>query len=152
MTGIWKTWMRLWCLAVGGFGLVLTFGAWPPTDAPTRFLFDLLDGPRELVMTDHLRFSLAVMGPVTLGWCITLFGAIRAVEQLDHAAARPVWFILTLATLTWFTVDSILSVATGFWPNLIPNTIYVAAFLVPVLASGVLSQSDRQGPPGQLAD
>ncbi len=138
MTGIWRTWMTLWCLAVGGFGLVLTLGAWPPTDAPTRLIFDLLDGPRELVMSDHLRFSLAVMGPVTLGWCITLFAAIRAAGHLAHEQARPVWLLLTIATLTWSVIDSILSVATGFWPNLIPNAIYTIAFLIPVFASGVL--------------
>lgn len=141
MTGVWKTWINLWCLAVGGFGLVLTFGAYPPTDAPTRLIFDLLDGPRELVMTDHLRFSLAVMGPVTLGWCITLFAAVQAAAHLDHDNARPVWRLLALATLTWAVIDSILSVATGFWPNLIPNAIYTIAFFIPVLASGVLRKS-----------
>lgn len=138
MTGFWRTWIHLWCVSVGVFGLVLTLGAYPPTDAPTRLVFDLIDGPRQLEMTDHLRFSLAVMGPVTLGWCLTLFAAINAAEKLPSDQARSVWHLVTAGVLVWFVIDSILSVATGFSLNIVPNTILLVAYLLPLFASGVL--------------
>ncbi len=138
MTGFWKHWMTVWCLSVGAFGVVLTTGAINGLDGPVRILLSLLSGGAEPEMTPFLRFCLAVMGPVTLGWCLTLFAAITAANRLDHAAARPVWMLITAGAVTWFVIDSALSVATGFWRNVIPNTGYLIAYLLPVLRTGVL--------------
>lgn len=138
MTDFWRTWLNIWCLAVGGFGVVLTLGAHPATDAPVRLLLDILDGPATPELTPHARFLLAVMGPLTLGWCLTLLAATAAASKLDHETARPVWRLISAGVLAWFSIDSILSIATGFWPNLIPNTLYAVAFFIPIFASGVL--------------
>lgn len=89
-------------------------------------------------MTPHLRFALAVMGPVTLGWALTLIGATEAARYLPAPIARRTWLWITAGVLAWMVIDSILSVTTGFALNLIPNTLYVIAFLIPVIRSEVL--------------
>ena len=41
-------------------------------------------------------------------------------------------------TVIWFVIDGLLSPATGFALNNLPNTALAIAYLVPLLASGVL--------------
>ncbi len=140
MTDFWRRWLFIWCLAIFGFGLILAGGALPATDGPIRLLLGILGGGAPVDFSPVLRFSLAVMGPVSMGWAITCWGAIRAADLLG-ARGGPIWRLVTAGALTWFVVDPILSVATGFWPNVIPNIGYIVAFLIPVLKTGVLSAS-----------
>ncbi|MCJ8499855.1 hypothetical protein [Desulfatitalea alkaliphila] len=140
MKDIWRTWMMLWALAVGGFGIVLTLGALDATSWPVRTLFTFLRPDIPADFTPHLRFSLAVLGPVTLGWCFTLIGVIKASDHLPDATHKYIWTWVTLGVLTWFIIDSILSVATGFWRNTIPNITYLVAYLIPLFQSGVMKR------------
>lgn len=93
--------------------------------------------------TPHLRFSLAVMGPVTLGWCFALIAAVKVSEDLNENNQKMLWLWVTIGVLIWFIIDSVLSVATGFWRNVIPNAGYIIAYLVPLLKSKVLSGSSQ---------
>lgn len=138
MSAYWRNWVKLWCLCVGGFGLIITLGAIEATNAPALLLLEILGGGQPVEMTPHLKFALAVMGPVTLGWCLTLFGAVEATRDLPAKAARRLWLWMVAGLLAWAVLDSILSVAVGFGLNVIPNLIYVTAFLIPVVRSGVL--------------
>jgi hypothetical protein len=140
MKGIWRTWMMLWALAVGGFGVVLTLGAIDATSWPVRILFSFLQPNIPSEFTPHLRFLLAVMGPVTLGWCVTLIGAIKVSDHLSENMQKYLWGWVTLGVLTWFIIDSTLSVATGFWRNTIPNTTYIVAYFIPLFQSGVMKR------------
>ncbi len=142
MTGFWRHWMTVWCFGVGAFGILLALGALPAADAPIRILFDFLDGPGTsgVDFTPHLRFSLAIMGPITVGWSITLLAAIRAANALGPEAGRPIWWLITISALVWYIIDSSLSVATGFWRNTIPNTVLLAGYLLPVWRTGVLGR------------
>ncbi len=142
MSGFWRVWMILWCLSVGAFGLIITLGAIDATSAPARLLLLILGGGQEVDMTPHLRFALAVMGPVTFGWSLTLLGATEAARELPHAKARRLWLWITAGVLTWAVIDSILSAMVGFALNIIPNLLYVIAYAVPVIAADVLG-ADR---------
>ena len=144
MTGFWRGWLTIWCAAVGGFGIVLTAGAFAATDAPVRVLLDTMNGSAPLAMTDPLRFALALMGAVTSGWAATLYAAIRAADLLGDRG-QPIWRLLTAGVIGWYIIDSALSVATGFGLNAVSNTIFLVAFLWPVLASGVLGVSSSRG-------
>lgn len=140
MNGIWKKLMLLWALSVGGFGLVLTLGAVDATSWPVKMLFAFLYPSMEAEFTPHLRFSLAVMGPVTLGWCFTLIGAVQVSNYVRPEGQKVLWFWVTLGALTWFVIDSLLSVTTGFWRNVIPNTLYITTYLIILLKSGVMKR------------
>lgn len=140
MNGGWRVAMLLWCISVGVFGLVLTLGAIEATAGPTRMILQILGGDTPLEVTPHLKFALAVMGPVTLGWSLTLIGATEAARQLPPTQARTLWFWITAGAMTWFIVDSILSVTTGFALNVVPNLGYGIAYLVILFGSGVLKR------------
>ncbi len=137
MAGLWKNWITVWCLGVIVFGAVLAAGGLPATDGVARALFGLLGGaPADTALFEPpgLRFSVALMGAVTLGWGFTILFLLPAI----HAAGAPAWKGLTAAILIWFVIDSALSVATGFALNAASNTGLLIAYLIPVLASGAL--------------
>jgi hypothetical protein len=140
MSAFWRRWLTGWCIAVGLFGVVLAGAAFEATSGPVRVVFDLLNGPGELDLDAHLRFSLAVLGAVSIGWAVTLLAAFRAANQLGRQLGRPIWILVTASVAGWFVIDSTLSIATGFGLNAVPNVVILAAFLLPVLRSGVLGK------------
>lgn len=130
--------MCVWCLAVGLFGLALAVCGLETASGLTRLIFSFLNNPEKLILDAHLRFSLAVLGAVTIGWSITLFAAIRAANQLEEQASRSVWRLIALSVFGWYVIDSVLSVATGFWLNTIPNTVFIATFLYPIIGGKII--------------
>jgi hypothetical protein len=131
-------WMTAWCAAVGLFGIILVGGGFEATSTPTRFVYDLLGGTGQLDLNPPMRFTVAILGAVTLGWSLMLMAVIQAANQLEKHESRRIWIGITASFVAWYVIDSILSIATGFWLNAVSNTIFGATFLIPVIRSGVL--------------
>ena len=131
-------WMRGWCAAIGLFGMVLVGGGFEATSGPIRLFFEFLNGPGELDLNPHIRFILAILGAVTIGWGLTLMAVIQAHWQLGKQASKSIWMGIAASIVIWYVMDSILSIATGFWLNAVSNTIFSATFLIPIIRSGVL--------------
>ena len=72
MSRFWRTWMIGGCWAVGLFGVILAASAFEATAGPTRLLFSLLNDRVAFDSAPHLRFSLAVLGAVTIA-AVVLF-------------------------------------------------------------------------------
>ena len=142
MSLFWRVWLVLWSLGVVLFGLVLAGGAFEATSAPIGWVMDMLQGPGEVVFDPTLRFSLAVMGCVSLGWAASMLAVMLAAFNMGERA-RPVWSALTVGVVVWFITDSALSVATGFGLNVIPNVILIATYLVAVFAGGAFRSPFR---------
>lgn len=130
MNGKWQAQMQLWCGAVMIFGLVLMTGAFEATGQVANILFDILDGPGPITWDPVLRFSLALMGAVTLGWGATVLAVVRGTGDMPAPQALALWRGITAALLLWFVVDSALSVATGFWRNALSNTVLIGWYLL----------------------
>ena len=143
MTQFWKTWLTIWCIGVGVFGLVLFGAGWPTTDKVARAIFALFGNSLALEPDRYLRFAISLMGAVTFGWAVTLYAAFRAAWLIDHGGAAPIWRIVTIGAAIWYVIDSTASIANGFAANAASNTIVVVAYLIPVLASGALSDRAR---------
>ena len=140
MTGFWRQWMAVWRLSVAGFGLVLAGAAFEATSGPVRMIFALVGEALPAEMGEPLQFSIALMGAVTLGWWLTLEAAFRAIDLLGEKAA-PVWRGVTLSVVGWYVIDGALSAATGYALNIVPNTLLLAGYLIPVMATGVLRRA-----------
>ncbi len=130
MNGKWQAQMQLWCGAVMVLGLVLMSGAFEATGQVANILFDILDGPGPVTWDPALRFSLALMGAVTLGWGATVLAVVRGTGDMPAAQALALWRGITAALLLWYVVDSALSVATGFWRNALSNTVLIGWYLL----------------------
>lgn len=135
MSGFWRMWLVVWALGVVLFGLVLAGGAFEATSAPVLWVLESLQGPGEVVLDPTLRFSLAVMGCVSIGWAATML-AIMLVAFRMADRAGPLWSAVTLGVVVWFVTDSALSAATGFGLNIVPNLVLLATYLIGVVAGG----------------
>ncbi len=140
MSGFWRAWFVSWCLSIGIFGAVLAGGAFEATSGPVSLLFSLLQGPGEVVWSAPMRFSLAVMGAVSIGWAVMLTLVVRAAINAG-AAGGPLWNAVSAGMASWFIIDSILSVATGFGMNVVPNTVLAGTYLVGLMGSGALKRT-----------
>jgi hypothetical protein len=140
MSGFWRTWFAVWCLSIGAFGVVLAGGAFEATSGPVRLVVASLHGPSPALFDPPLRFSLAVMGAVSIGWAVTLYFIVRSATDLG-ARGRPLWHAITAGMTSWFLIDSALSVATGFGLNVAPNLVLAGMYVVGVIGSGVLKRA-----------
>lgn len=140
MSGFWRNWLTGWCWAVGVFGVVLLGGGFAATSGPIRLLFEILNGSAALELDAPMRFSLAVLGAVTIGWSLTLAAAIKAAHLLGDNG-RPVWVLIAGGVTAWFVIDTPMSIATGYGLNAIPNLLFFAAFLLPLIRCGVLRRA-----------
>lgn len=137
MSGFWRNWFSGFCLSLLLFGVILAGGAFDSTTGPVRWLLTLLGGRADITFDPPLRFSLAVLGAVSIGWAIAFYYTIGAAIDLGPAG-RPLWRGMTVAILVWFVIDSSLSVATGFALNVIPNLLLLGQYFIGVRGSGVM--------------
>ncbi len=139
MSGFWRGWFAVWCVSIAVFGAVLAGGAFETTSGPVRLLLSILHGGGDPRFDPALRFSLAVMGAVSIGWAVTLFFLLRAAIELA-GQGRALWNAVTTGIVVWFVVDSILSVATGYARNVAPNIGLTAMYFVGLVGSGALKR------------
>ncbi|HEV2567481.1 hypothetical protein [Sphingomonas sp.] len=137
MSDFWRKWVVIWCLAIGLFGVVLTLAAVPGNDSMLVALLSQF-GPAPQSIDAPLQFATGLMGAVTMGWAATLYMAFRAAELLPADEAGRFWHGILGGVVLWYVVDCSLSVATRFGLNVVPNTLFLIAFLLPLWAAGVL--------------
>ncbi len=140
MSPFWKNWLNIWCLVVVLFGIVLAVGGHAAGGDIARLVFAAIGRDEGLVLDPHTRFSIALMGAVTLGLGMAYFVIIKAALMLGDRA-RPIWQLATLAILVWYVVDGYLSAHTGFATNIISNTGLLLGWLIPMAATGALKRN-----------
>jgi hypothetical protein len=106
----------------------------------TRAAFAIVGVGAPLEWTPHLRFSVALIGTLTVGWGIICLALFMAAHRLGGEPGS-VWRLATIGMIVRFVIDSALSVATGFWMNAVSNAGMTAGYLVPVLEMGAMHVS-----------
>lgn len=144
MTGFWRTWLRVWCWLTLAVGALFAFGASPATDGGVRLFYDLIYWPLDgqSPFGEDVRLTAALLGAVMIGWAITIFGLAAAADRLG----APAWRTLTWGMAAWWGIDSAISIALGAPLNAVSNTLFLAGYLAPVLASGVLRDAAKLAP------
>jgi hypothetical protein len=139
MTGFWHRWMIIWCWVTIVFGAVLALSAIAALRAPTLLFLDLvfwpLDG-QQANLSREAVFGVSLCGAIMLGWGALMLGLARD-EKLSREPR--IWQIMTTGMVLWFVVDSLASWLAGAGVNVLSNAVFVVAYLVPVVKSGVLS-------------
>ncbi|WP_085341329.1 hypothetical protein [Aquidulcibacter paucihalophilus] len=142
MARLWRRWVISWCYLVLALGLVFAGSAWPQTDAAVRLFYDVIYWPLDGQSGWHesLRLTAAILGAVMMGWALTLLTLVQtALKQPQLSLWRP----MTGSILVWWVIDSSISVALNTPGNALSNTGFLLLYLIPVLASGVLTKSNR---------
>lgn len=137
MPQFWRSWLVIWCWAVVAFGVLLALGAIEATKAPVETLYSLFNPAASVPFDATLRFSIGLMGAVSIGWGLTLLTTVRAALALGREG-RAVWSGIVTSVLVWYVIDSSLSVATGFALNAASNTVLLVGLLLPLWRTGML--------------
>jgi hypothetical protein len=82
--------------------------------------------------TSFLKFAYGVLGAVMIGWAISLYYILLVPFRRGEWEA---WLGVTLSMTVWYVVDSIWSVATGFYENALLNTGFFVLFIIPLAAT-----------------
>lgn len=138
MSEFWRRWLVLWCWTVMLFGLVLAGAGLEATSGPARLAFAILGPGHPLppVLDPTLRFSIGLMGAVTIGWGATMLATVIA----GNGTPR-LWRAITVGLVAWFVIDSTLSVATGFPLNAVSNTVLLVFYLIAMRGIGAFGRS-----------
>lgn len=141
MSAFYRNWLNLWAWGVIAFGAILALFAFPATDLPSRLFFDLIQQPVPAEPDRFFRFTMGLMGCISMGWGLTMRVCFKAAALLEGEQARTIWRGFTFAALFWFATDSFASIYTGFALNAVSNAVLIGLYLIPVFSSGVLKSA-----------
>jgi len=124
------TQLKLASLFTVGFGLLIALGAHSTTDGPLRLFADLIFWPTgdAPTLSDEAHLLAAILGGVMASWGVFFWLLTDALSETQPALLKRI-VLITLST--WFIVDSLGSIASGGWINVLPNIAFLAMFVVP---------------------
>lgn len=76
MSAFWRAYFGAFCASLVLFGAVLCAGAFAPTSGPVSLLIKTLSGGNAANFEPALRFSLGLMGALTIGWAVMIYGVM----------------------------------------------------------------------------
>jgi hypothetical protein len=139
MSAFWRAYFGIFCASLVVFGVVLSAGAFAATSGPIAVLMTVLSGGEAIEFSSALQFCLGLMGAITIGWALTIYGVMQVAFTLGPQG-RPLWHAITIGMVSWYVIDAICSVMTGFALNLLPNSVLAGMYLVGLSQSGAMKR------------
>lgn len=88
----------------------------------------------------YAGFIYQVLGAVLFGWAVLLTLVIRGPRfeaddqtQVSHLMDAWTWRIFAASFVSWFILDTTMSLATGFWQNAVFNTLFGILVAIPLI-------------------
>lgn len=125
-------WLKTGSAITIGFGIIIAAAAIPALQAPTALLLDLVYLPLDgAPSTDGSATQLlsAISGGVLVGWGLMMWLLATTLYAKEPAPCRKI--ILT-SIITWFVVDTSMSIAAGAMFNAFFNIGFLLVFALPV--------------------
>ncbi len=127
----WMQWQLAICIGVVVFGLVLVVA---PAFARLGFSWMIYGDPSHIdafgnEAARYVSLTHAVIGGVMVGWGLALFAISRSWLARGDAMA---WRIVAMRVAAWYVPDTSYSLASGFWPNAVLNTVFAALLALPL--------------------
>lgn len=133
-------WLKAGSLMTIGFGLLIAAAAIPALNPPVAVLTDLIFLPLDgapVVGAPGERLLSAIAGGVMAGWGAMMYLVATELLPKDPALSRR---LILVSIVTWFAIDSSMSVAAGAALNVVGNLSFLLIFVLPVLG---LKQRDN---------
>lgn len=125
--------MRIVAFILGMYALIWGVAPFVSINISARFLLDLLDWPLGSTSEplDRNTKWLSAIGAGLLAMvAVLLWGVIApALKKGDVLVARTTM----LAVLVWYVIDGLGSIAAGVASNMVFNTVYLIAMLIPLI-------------------
>ena len=125
-------WLKTGSAVTIGFGILIAAAAVPALQAPTALLLDLVFLPLDGAPSNGAaaaRLLSAISGGVLVGWGLMIWLLATRLYAREPDICREI--ILT-SIVSWFVIDSAMSVAAGAALNAIFNVGFLLVFAVPV--------------------
>ncbi|MCH1569388.1 MAG: hypothetical protein ACR2OK_03630 [Parvibaculales bacterium] len=137
MSGFWRNWIDIWCLAMIALGVVLAGAGLQGFEGGVRLILTLQNPENPAVFNDVERFAFGLTGALSIGWGLTFFYFFRAAHSsnMGDKMYRQSFVVL----IVWNLVDGYISYATGFTLNIASNLILSFGLIIPLYMTGKLS-------------
>ena len=125
-------WLKAGSFMTIGFGLLIAVAAIPALSYPVAVLTDLIFFPVDggpAIGSPGERLLSAITGGIMVGWGAMMY--LVATELLPKEPALARRFIL-VSIVTWFVIDSSMSVAAGAPLNVVGNLGFLLIFVLPL--------------------
>ena len=130
MSNFWRSWLDLWCYAIVVIGLALSGADFECYETFTDTLFRTLNLNAAPSFNNVERFSIGLMGAITVGWGLTLLYYIRMAHNNNEG--NRVWRQLAFVVIVWYALDGYISYRTTFTLNIASNTVFALGLLFPL--------------------
>ena len=125
-------WLKTGSAITIGFGVIIAAAAIPALQAPTGLLLDLVYLPLDGAPStggSAARLLSAISGGVLIGWGLMMWLLATTLYAKEPQLCRRI--ILT-SIISWFVVDSSMSIAAGAILNAFLNIGFLLVFALPV--------------------
>jgi hypothetical protein len=125
-------WLKTGSAITIAFGAVIAAAAIPALQAPTALLLDLVYLPLDGAPStggSATRILSAISGGVLIGWGLMMWLLATTLYAKEPTICRKI--ILT-SIISWFVVDSSMSIAAGAFLNVVFNVGFLLVFALPV--------------------
>lgn len=125
-------WLKTGSAVTIGFGVLIAAAAIPALQAPTGYLLDLVFLPLDGAPStggEAARLLSAISGGVLVGWGLMIWLLATTLYASEPMICRKI--ILT-SIISWFVVDSAMSIASGAVLNAFFNVGFLLVFVLPV--------------------
>ena len=125
-------WLKTGSAVTIGFGILIAAAAVPALQAPTTLLLDLVFLPLDGAPSNGAaaaRLLSAISGGVLVGWGLMIWLLATRLYAREPEICREI--ILT-SIVSWFVIDSAMSVAAGAALNAFFNIGFLLVFALPV--------------------
>jgi len=127
-TRLWYRWLLLAAAVVVGSGgafVVLALMGVPGAVMDVLYL----PGEPDISSADTISFAIGVAGAVMVGWGASMLYIYLDPSLLDRPRIARAFF---LATVAWFVLDTLMSVALGAMINAVLNCLFLGLLLPPL--------------------
>jgi tetrahydromethanopterin S-methyltransferase subunit D len=127
-TRTWHRWLLLAASIVVGAGAVLV--ALALVGVPPELMEVLyLPGEPDVASADTISFTVGVTGAVMVGWGASMLYIYLDPAMLDRPRVARAFL---LATMAWFVLDTLMSIALGAVINVVGNCLFLGLLLPPL--------------------
>ena len=125
-------WLKTGAAVTIAFGVLIAAAAVPALQAPVALLLDLVYLPLDGAPStgdSAARILSAISGGVLVGWGLMMWLLATTLYAKEPVVCRKI--ILT-SIISWFVIDSSMSIAAGAFLNAVFNVGFLLVFAVPV--------------------
>lgn len=112
-------------------GIISVLGSFEPTQLPWLILHNLLSSSqnsRASFSEDALVLN-AIVGGLMMGW-----GTLMFLLADECAKSIKIWRAMVAGLVVWFFFDSLGSVLSGVYLNVVLNICFITVFIIPLMA------------------